>query len=96
MKTRKQLIKERATLPYDAMVTDHDDFEKELPKDLCQHCRERKATINWVGKGGMMDYIHGGYERWCEFCVLKEQLKYALKHKDDWKKFKKQLKQYEG
>ena len=45
-------------------------------KELCQNCGKRKATINWVGHGSVMDFIHGGYERWCEVCVLKYQIKY--------------------
>jgi len=54
---------------------------REKPKDLdiCTNCKKRKATINWVGQGSMMDFIHGGYTRWCEYCSTKESLKYAKK-----------------
>jgi protein-arginine kinase activator protein McsA len=45
----------------------------------CQHCNKREATINWVGGGSFLEYNHGFYERWCERCATKEQLKHAKK-----------------
>lgn len=41
----------------------------------CQNCKKHKATVNWVGQGSVMDYVHGNYTRWCECCCLKEQIK---------------------
>ena len=46
-------------------------------KDLCQNCKKRKATQNWVGKGGMLDFAHGMYQRWCNYCTTEAQLEYA-------------------
>jgi hypothetical protein len=45
----------------------------------CQKCNKHEATINWVGEGGILDYTHGMYERWCECCALKENIKHAKK-----------------
>lgn len=42
----------------------------------CQNCQKRDATENWVGNGGMMDFVHGNYQRWCKVCVLKTQIKH--------------------
>lgn len=48
-------------------------------REICQHCGKRKATINWVGIGGVLDFVHGNYQRWCNYCATKEQLKHARK-----------------
>lgn len=48
-------------------------------KDICQNCNKRPATTNWVGEGGTMAYVHGMYQRWCDYCATKEQLKYCKK-----------------
>ena len=45
-------------------------------EDLCQNCKHRLATENWVGEGGMIGYIHGMYARWCKVCVLEKQCKH--------------------
>lgn len=45
--------------------------------DLCQKCRKRPSTTQWVGDGGALAYTHGFYELWCDVCVLTEQLKHA-------------------
>lgn len=58
----------------------------------CQRCHERKATEVWVGEGSVMDFIHGGYERWCKKCCLEVQIAYAEKHRDDLKELKEKLK----
>ena len=48
-------------------------------KDICQNCGKREATQNWVGTGGIMEFTHGMYQRWCTYCATKESLKYAKK-----------------
>jgi protein-arginine kinase activator protein McsA len=45
--------------------------------DLCQNCQQRPATHNWVGNGSTMEFIHGMYARWCEYCVTVAQLEHA-------------------
>jgi protein-arginine kinase activator protein McsA len=57
----------------------------------CQHCHKREATVNWVGEGGMMNFIHGFYERWCEQCCLEAEVAYAEKHKNDLKNLRRKL-----
>lgn len=53
-------------------------LEPLMPSDgLCQHCRVRRATLDWVGEGGTLGHVHGLYERWCEVCATTEQLAYA-------------------
>jgi len=59
---------------------------------MCQNCHKRKTTVTYVGEGGMLDFIHGMYERLCKHCCLEKQIKYAEKHKNDLKRFKKELK----
>lgn len=52
--------------------------ERERPPcSTCQNCHSRPATVNWTGEGGTMDFIHGQYQRWCELCALRAQLKHA-------------------
>ena len=58
----------------------------------CQHCHKRKATIKWVGEGGMLAFLHGAYEMWCNRCCDEAQLAFAKKHKDDYKKLLKKMK----
>lgn len=45
--------------------------------DLCANCQQRQATLNWVGEGGTLGFVHGMYQRWCEVCATTAQLKYA-------------------
>ncbi len=48
------------------------------PNDgLCKCCRKRKATIQWVGDGGVMAWAHGMAEGWCEICATEAQVEYA-------------------
>jgi len=47
--------------------------------ELCQNCHKREATVDWVGEGGVLDWTHGLYKKWCKVCVLEAQLKYARK-----------------
>ncbi len=47
------------------------------PRDVCVHCRERPATMDWVGDGGIMAHIHGISVRWCDYCAVEAQLVYA-------------------
>ena len=58
---------------------------------MCQNCHKRKAVTHWVGEGGMLDFIHGQYEMWCKKCCVLKQLEYAKEHKNDLKRFKKEL-----
>lgn len=47
----------------------------ECPNDgLCQKCRERPATLDWVGDGGTLAWAHGMSSRWCEICALRAQV----------------------
>lgn len=50
---------------------------REIDADLCVNCRKRPATMDWVGRGSVMDYIHGFSQRWCEYCATVEQIKFA-------------------
>ncbi len=44
----------------------------------CANCRKHKASVVWIGKQGMLEYVHGGSdESWCECCALRAQLEYA-------------------
>jgi hypothetical protein len=43
---------------------------------ICENCHKHKATINWVGEGGIFAYSHGMAESWCECCALKAQIKH--------------------
>ena len=51
--------------------------------ELCANCGKRKATVNWLGHGSVMDYVHGNYSRWCEYCATEYQLKYAREQLDE-------------
>lgn len=55
----------------------------------CQKCHKREATIKWVGTGGVLDYVHGMYEEWCELCALKAQYEHAKKHRNDFQTLRK-------
>jgi len=52
---------------------------KRTEKELCQNCGKREATTNWVGDGGVIEYVHGFYQRWCDYCATKATLAYARK-----------------
>lgn len=45
--------------------------------DICVNCSQRKASLDWVGDGGAMAYVHGMSVRWCERCAVEAQLQYA-------------------
>ena len=47
--------------------------------DLCANCKIRPATLDWVGEGGTLAYVHGMSVRWCERCAVEAQLAYAEK-----------------
>ena len=50
----------------------------DCPDDgLCRSCRRREATVNWVGDGGVMAYVHGAYQRWCNVCAVRAQIAHA-------------------
>lgn len=51
--------------------------------NLCPNCETRKPTVTFIANGGIMDWIHGGGEQWCELCVVKVQLKSAKESKSD-------------
>ena len=61
----------------------------------CSRCKVKEATENWVGEGSVMDWVHGMYEMCCKGCCLKMQIEWAVKHKDDLKNLRKELKAYE-
>lgn len=44
---------------------------------ICAKCGKRPGTLDWVGEGGALAYVHGMSVRWCELCATTEQLKYA-------------------
>ena len=48
-------------------------------KELCQNCRKREATVDWIGDGGTLAFSHGMYQRWCEYCCTDKQLQHAKK-----------------
>lgn len=51
---------------------------EDIPKGTkCSNCKKHKATIRWVGEGGMLAFTHGCWSPWCECCELKAQLEYA-------------------
>lgn len=58
----------------------------------CSNCQKHEATLNWIENGSVLDYTHGFFERWCECCVLKAQIKYAEKTIKSLKELKKKLK----
>ena len=68
-----------------------DNYLRPSKSSTCQHCHKRKATIQWVGTGGMMDALHGAFEMWCKRCVLVAQIAYAEEHKFDLENLKKEL-----
>jgi hypothetical protein len=43
----------------------------------CVNCKERPATLDWVGDGGVLAYTHGMSVRWCEVCATRAQLEHA-------------------
>lgn len=46
-----------------------------MSDDICTNCKSRRASVNWVGSGGgVLDYVHGNYTRWCEFCAVTTQV----------------------
>jgi len=63
---------------------------------LCPNCGRRPASENWVGEGGMLDYVHGFYQRWCKLCCLKAQLEYARKQVERIPDLEKQLAEEEA
>lgn len=48
------------------------------PGPLCTNCHARPGTLAWVGEGGALAYVHGLSRLWCEPCIVKAQLDYAL------------------
>lgn len=66
-------------------------------KEQCMSCGIREATTSWIGEGSLMDYTHGNYERWCDFCCLNYQVKYIPKKikemKENLVKAKRELKE---
>ena len=72
-----------------------DDYLKPSKSSMCQHCHNRKATIQWIGTGGIMDALHGMFEMWCERCTLEAQITYAEEHKSDLERLKKELEIYD-
>lgn len=70
---------------------------QEIPDDaICANCHKRKATIKWIGDGGIMAMTHGWVAFWCEFCATKINLKYARKQAERIPKLEKKLKGLKG
>ena len=42
----------------------------------CQNCHKREANQTWIGRGSMMDFVHGNYQIWCKICVYEAQIKH--------------------
>ncbi len=66
----------------DCICSPHDGWDLAMCQrtdDICTNCKKRKASVNWVGKGSAMDFIHGDYQRWCLHCATKVQLANAKK-----------------
>jgi hypothetical protein len=40
----------------------------------CPNCGKRPGTLEWVGEGGTLAFVHGMSQLWCEICCLKTQL----------------------
>lgn len=60
---------------------------------MCNKCNKHKATVNWVGDGGVMEMVHGMSAMWCECCVMDAQIEYAQKAVDRLKDLKKKRKE---
>ena len=58
----------------------------------CQKCGIRPSTVNWIGEGGVLDWAHGMYARWCEICCLSESIKHNRKIAANLPKQEKKLK----
>lgn len=43
---------------------------------LCQRCKLRPATAIW-SESGVLGYVHGLAQRWCNHCVLDQQIAHA-------------------
>jgi hypothetical protein len=44
---------------------------------MCQNCKQNPATTNWTGEGGVIAFVHGAYQRWCDVCCVTAQLEHA-------------------
>jgi len=55
----------------------HGFREHKCSKIACEKCRVREATMVWTGDSGILGFAHGMGQNWCEYCVVKEQLKHA-------------------
>src|SRR5271155_2198870 len=49
------------------------------PSGPCRHCGVREATQWYVADGGMMAFVHGCGQAWCESCIVAEQIAYCEK-----------------
>jgi hypothetical protein len=76
---KKRQIAERKSFTYTAMTGSGPSVTVSTTGNRCQHCGKHKATVNWVGQGGILEYAHGMYEMWCECCALKVQIKHMKK-----------------
>lgn len=46
---------------------------------LCVNCKIRESTLDWVGEGGALAYVHGMSQPWCDRCAVEAQLAYVRK-----------------
>lgn len=47
-------------------------------KEVCESCGKHKATVAWVGCGGVLDILHGDYQSLCKCCAIKKKIVYAI------------------
>ena len=47
---------------------------------ICEKCGKREATQTF--SQDEMSFIHGMYQQWCEYCVVKTQLEFAKEQQD--------------
>lgn len=47
------------------------------PKGPCRNCGARRATTWWVDDGGVLAFVHGMGQPWCEVCCNQKQIEFA-------------------
>ncbi len=63
----------------------------------CDNCHEREATSRWGGESAPIDAMRRMHSLpwWCEYCMAKEQLKYAQRVVDRLDDLKATIAKYE-
>jgi hypothetical protein len=75
------------------IIGDNMKFGQIPSNKKCDHCKKHKATVIWLGSGGMLEYTHGMCEYICICCSLKAQLKYAKEQAERIPELEKELKE---